>query len=133
MRIPDVSQWNPGTRYIKALWQRVGGVWRTNKQAEVANALGISLSTLKRYMTQEGTCPYLVQFGLESLAGMSEAGLVYEIKGGSASFHAELLPFAAGGSGSVHAYIVLTSTEQEKLSRMAFDAGLDISVVPHVR
>jgi len=136
MRIPDVSQWSPGTRYIKAVWQRVGGVWRTKKQSEVASALGISLSTLKRYMTQEGTCPYLVQFGLESLAGMSETGLVYEIKEtGSrrAGFCTELLPFAAGGSGPTLSYIALTSAEQEKLSRLAADAGIDISVIPHVR
>lgn len=128
MGVPDASQWNPDTQYIRAIWQRVGGVWRTNKQAEVANNLGISLATLKRYMSKEGSCPYLAQFALESLAGMNKAGVMYRIEG-SDILCRELFPFAAGGSGCQHAYIVLTTDEMEELYRLAVDRSLKITAV----
>lgn len=131
MRLPDASESNPCTWYVRAVWQRVGGVWYTNKQAEVASSMGISLATLKRYLSKEGTCPYPIQFALESLAGMSKAGNVYTVEG-NPKFCAELLPFAGGGSGSTYVYIALTSEELSALEDLAtsfgFMFGYDVSV-----
>lgn len=129
MRIPAVSEWNPDTWYIRAVWQRVGGVWRTSKQAEVAANLGISLATLKRYMTTDGACPYAIQFALESMAGMSKAGQVYELSG-SVPFCMELMPFSATRSSGNKVNIALTQTELEALLALAAAEGIEVSVSP---
>jgi predicted DNA-binding protein (UPF0251 family) len=129
MRVPNVSEWSPNTWYIRAVWQRVGGVWRTNKQAEVAANLGISLATLKRYMTTEGACPYAIQFALESMAGMGKAGQVYTLAS-SVPFCTELMPFSATRSSSNAVNIALTQTELEALQRLAAAEGFEFSVSP---
>lgn len=126
MRVPNVSEWSPNTWYIRAVWHRVGGVWRTNKQAEVAANLGISLATLKRYMTTEGACPYAIQFALESMAGMSKVGQVYTLAG-SVPFCTELMPFSATRSSSNKVNIALTQTELKALLSLAADEGFEIS------
>lgn len=126
MRIPDAQNANRSTWYIRAVWQRIGGVWKTNKQADVANTLGISLSTLKRYMTTESSCPYPVQFGLESLAGMSETGRVYRIEGALCN---DMLPFAGSGSSPTVTHIALTNAELEMLTVLAKNNGLDLGSV----
>ncbi len=134
MRIPNSQEANANTWYIRAVWQRIGGVWRTNKQADVANILGISLSTLKRYMTTEGSCPYPVQFGLESLAGMNEAGQVYRIEG--SGLCNDMLPFGASLSSRDITHIVLTNAELQALSAVAQSNGYDlgkISLMPSGR
>jgi len=127
MRIPNAQEANANTWYIRAVWQRIGGVWRTNKQADVANILGISLSTLKRYMTTEGSCPYPVQFGLESLAGMNEAGQVYRIEDSKLCY--DMLPFGASLSSPIATHIALTNDELQALGVLAQSHGYDIGKI----
>lgn len=127
MRIPNALHANATTWYIRAVWQRIGGVYRTNKQAEVASTLGISLSTLKRYMTIEGSCPYPVQFGLESMAGMNETGQVYKIE--DSKLCLEMLPFAYTPSTPITTCIALTVAELQALENLARSHGYNLGRV----
>lgn len=129
MGLPDIQKQRISSRYIRAVWQRVGGVWQTGEQSKVATVLGLSLSTLKRYMSTDGACPYSVQFSLEHLAGMNDAGRLYKIDSEIGQF---LQPFAASGSMQMGdawiTYIVLTQSELDQLSKLAEQENIKMQV-----
>jgi len=128
MRIPNSAEACSLNIYIRAVWQRIGGLVAGGNQGQVAKTVGISLSTLKRYLYGEVACPYLAQFGLESLAGMAQQGNIFMVEG-SHEINTALTPYSATESTTNTVYIVLTYPERQKLKQLAESRGLSISVV----
>jgi len=127
MRTPDVARINQNTMYIRAIWQRIGGLLKTGDQESVAKQLGFSLSSLKRYMSQENSCPYVVQFALESLAGMPDTGTIYKITGDS-RMCGVLMPFGATMSSSVSTYLAMAHSEPQKLLQLVANTDIEIDI-----
>lgn len=127
MRSPNGSEINSDSLYIRAIWQRIGGLLKTGDQESVANILGFSLSSLKRYMTKEGSCPYVVQFALESLAGIPDSGTIYKISGDNRVCQV-LLPFAATLSSGTQTYLAMGNSEPSKLLRLVENTDININI-----
>lgn len=123
--IPNAQSYCPDTLYIRALWMRIGGVLGGVKQEDVANYLGTSLATLKRYMLNEGSCPYSIQFSLESLAGMTGAGKLYPIRSNEIVCQA-LLPYAASRSTNFLSRVVLTDNETVQMAEVVSRYGYSL-------
>ena len=58
----NVNDHNPAPENTRRLIRRAG-----LNQKSAAAALGVGYSTMKKYVSNEGVTPYLVQFGLECL------------------------------------------------------------------
>jgi len=63
---PDSTKHNPSPEYLRELIERAGV-----SQRGAARLLGISERPMRRYLSKKDRerAPYLVQFGLECLAG----------------------------------------------------------------
>lgn len=115
MRIPDYEQRDSSAAYLQAVLMRVKGVWGiSSRQEDVAKAIGVSSATLKRYISEDGKCPFAIQFTLESLAGMAERGRLFQIV--TNSREDAICPFAIKPRSTINFPIaVLTESELDLL------------------
>ena len=66
---PDATKHNPAPEYVTRLVVAAKTRCGYTTQAQVAQRIGVSLTTLKDWKTGEVTIPYVGQYALERLAG----------------------------------------------------------------
>ena len=59
---PNAETHNPDPEYLTQVAKRTGLT-----QARISELVGVPVRTLNRYLNTPGSCPYPVQFALESL------------------------------------------------------------------
>lgn len=67
---PDAAKHNPAPEYVARLIEAAKKRCSYTTQAQVAQRIGISLTTLKDWKSGEVTMPYVGQYALERLAGI---------------------------------------------------------------
>lgn len=67
---PDAARYNPDPEYVARLVDAAKRRCGYTTQAQVAQRIGVSLTTLKDWKVGEVTIPYAGQYALERLAGV---------------------------------------------------------------